>query len=164
MNFVVLQFKKEKTKKLKIFKMKTIKINNRSRFLSVGIFLFIAFMLPSCARKMSFQTSSVVPSAEGSVKVKKDKNKNYNINLSTIRLAEPSRLDPPKSIYIVWMNTDQEGTKKVGQLKTSSSLLSKTLKSSLKTSVPYNPSGFFITAEDDADVQSPSGQVVLRTN
>lgn len=145
--------------------MKSIKINNRpTGIFTAGILLLIALMLPSCARKMSFQTSSIVPAAEGSVKVKKDKNKNYNINLSTIRLAEPSRLDPPKSIYIVWMNTDQEGTKKVGQLKTSSSLLSNTLKSSLKTSVPYSPTGFFITAEDDADVRSPSGQVVLTTN
>jgi hypothetical protein len=145
--------------------MKTIKVDYRSlRFFSVGILLLVAFMFPSCARKMSFQTSTVVPAAEGSVKVKKNKNKNYDINLSVIRLAEPSRLDPPKKAYIVWMNTAQNGTKEVGQLKTSSSLLSKTMKSSLKTSVPFQPTGFFITAEDDADMHSPSGQVILRTN
>lgn len=145
--------------------MKTIKINKRPIGLfSAAILLIIAFIFPACARKMTFQTSSIVPAAEGRVKVKKDKNKNYNIDLSTIRLAEPSRLDPPKSIYIVWMDTDQHGTKKVGQLKTSSSLLSKTLKSSLKTSVPYNPTRFFISAENNADVTSPSGQIVLRTN
>ena len=113
---------------------------------------------------MSFQTSNVVPAAEGSVKVKKNKNKNYDINLSVIRLADPSRLDPPKKVYVVWMNTAQNGTKEVGKLETSSSLLSKTMKSSLKTSVPFQPTGFFITAEDDADMHSPSGQVVLRTN
>ncbi|HEY5369214.1 MAG TPA: hypothetical protein VIJ75_09500 [Hanamia sp.] len=145
--------------------MKTIKINNRTAGLfSVGILLLIAFMLPSCARKLSFQTSTVVPAAEGSVKVKKNKNKNYDINLSVIRLADPSRLDPPKKVYIVWMNTERNGTKEVGQLNTSSSLLSKTMKSSLKTSVPFQPTGFFITAEDDADMHSPSGQVVLKTN
>jgi len=145
--------------------MKTIKINNRTAGLfSVGILLLISFMLPSCARKMSFETSNVVPAAEGSVKVKKNKNKNYDINLSVIRLADPSRLDPPKKVYIVWMNTEQNGTKEVGQLNTSSSLLSKTMKSSLKTSVPFQPTGFFITAEDDADMHSPSGQVVLKTN
>ena len=149
---------------LKILKMKTIKINNRRVSLfSVAVMLLIAFMLPSCARKMSFQTSSVVPAAEGSVKVKKDKNKNYNINLSVIRLADPSRLDPPKKVYIVWMNTRGNGTKEVGQLTTSSSLLSKTMKSSLKTSVPFQPTSFFITAEDNADSHYPSEQVVLRT-
>jgi len=145
--------------------MKSIKISKHpAGIFSAGILVLIAFMLPSCARKMTFQNSTIVPSAEGSVKIKKDKNQNYYIDLSTIGLADPSRLDPPKSIYIVWMNTDQNGTKKVGQLKTSSSLLSKTLKSSLKTSVPYNPTGFFISAEDNADVPSPSGEVVLRTN
>ena len=145
--------------------MKTNKIRNRTTyFFSAGILLLVAFMLPSCARKMSFQTSNVVPAAEGSVKVKKNKNKNYDINLSVIRLAEPSRLDPPKKAYIVWMNTAQNGPKEVGQLKTSSSLLSKTMKSSLKTSVPFQPTGFFITAEDDAAIHSPSGQVILSTN
>ena len=145
--------------------MKPIKINNRiAGLFSVGILLLIPFMLPSCARKMSFETSNVVPAAEGSVKVKKNKNKNYDINLSVIRLADPSRLDPPKKVYIVWMNTERNGTKEVGQLNTSSSLLSKTMKSSLKTSVPFQPTGFFITAEDDADMHSPSGQVVLKTN
>lgn len=142
-----------------------MKIDNRSaRFFSVAILLLIAFMLPSCARKMSFQTSNVVPAAEGSVKVKKNKNKNYDINLSVIRLTDPSRLDPPKKVYIVWMNTEQNGTKEVGQLKTSSSLLSKTMKSSLKTSMPFQPTGFFITAEDDADMHSPLGQVILKTD
>jgi|SRR5690348_1399058 len=145
--------------------MKSIKINKRSAgIFSAGILVLIGLMLPSCARKMTFQNSTIVPSAEGSVKIKKDKNNNYAIDLSTIRLADPSRLDPPKAIYIVWMNTEQNGTKKVGQLKTSSSLLSKTLKSSLKTSVPYNPTGFFISAEDNADVLSPSGEIILRTN
>jgi hypothetical protein len=145
--------------------MKSIKISKHSGVIfSAGILVLLAFMLPSCARKMSFQTSTVVPGAEGSIKVKKDKNQNYAIDLSTISLADPSRLDPPKRIYIVWMNTEENGTKKVGQLKTSSSLLSKTMKSSLRTSVPYNPTSFFISAEDNADVPSPSGQIVLRTN
>lgn len=133
-------------------------------FYSLVAVAIISLTLNSCARKMSFQTSSVVPAAEGRVKVKKNKNKNYNIDLSVIRLADPSRLDPPKKVYIVWMNTDQNGTKEVGQLKTSSSLLSKTMKSSLSTSVPFQPVSFFITAEDDANISNPSGQVILRTN
>ncbi|HEY8689100.1 MAG TPA: hypothetical protein VIM07_07685 [Chitinophagaceae bacterium] len=74
-----------------------------------------------------------------------------------MRLAESSRLDPPKKVYIVWVNTEENGTKEVGQLITSSSLLSKTMKSSLKTSVPFQPTSFFITAEDDADTHSNSG-------
>lgn len=146
--------------------MKPIKINHCSRNLFfVAILVPFIFILSSCANKnkMVFQTSSVVPSAEVSVTVKKDENKNYNVDLNVIRLANPERLSPPKKMYIVWMNTSQDGVKKIGQLKTSSSLLSGSLKSSLKTSVPYEPIDFFITAEDDAEVQAPSGQVVLNT-
>ncbi|HEU5053060.1 MAG TPA: hypothetical protein VFT78_08095 [Hanamia sp.] len=145
--------------------MKINHINNRStRFIPVAILLVIAFMLPSCAHKMSFQTSSVVPAAKGFVKVKKNQNNNYNIDLSVMHLADPSRLDPPKKLYIVWMNTEANGTKEVGQLTTSNSLLSKTMKSSLQTSVPFQPTGFFITAENDANPQDNSGQMILQTN
>lgn len=145
--------------------MKAFKINHGSRnIFFVAILLPFLFILSSCgSSKMAFQTSSVVPSAEGSVKVKKDKNKNYNIDLSVIRLANAERLDPPKKMYIVWMNTSQNGVKKIGQLKTSSTMLSSSLKSSLKTTVPFEPKSFFITAEDDANIEVPYGQVVLST-
>jgi hypothetical protein len=132
--------------------------------LSVVLATFMTFFLSSCSRKISFAKSPVVPAAEGSVKIKKDNNKNYSIELNVIRLAEPKRLSPPKSTYVVWMETEQNGTKNIGRLNTSSGLFSSTLKSSLKTTSPYKPTGFFITAEDDSNVQYPGGQVVLRTN
>lgn len=145
--------------------MKSRKINfGPSYIVYTIIFVSFLFVLSSCAtNKMAFKTSTAVPAAEGSVKVKKDKNKNYNIDLSVIRLANAERLDPPKKMYIVWMNTSQDGVKKIGQLKTSSGLLSSALKSSLKTTMPYKPTGFFITAEDDADIISPNGQTILST-
>ena len=144
--------------------MKTIKINHGSRKLFfVAVLASFVLLISSCATKMPFHTSSVVPAAEGTVKVKKDSNKNYNVNLSVKRLASPERLSPSKKMYIVWMNTAQDGVKKLGQLNTSSSLLSSELTSSLKTSVPFEPTGFFITGEDDASIDSPLGQVVLST-
>ncbi|MDQ6757474.1 MAG: hypothetical protein M3004_11120 [Bacteroidota bacterium] len=143
--------------------MKTMKLNYPRIFLSFIITLFVGVILQSCATKHAFSTSSVVPAAEGSVKIKKDKNNNYNIDLSTIRLADSKRLNPSKEMYVVWMDTESNGTKNLGQLNTSSSLLSKTLKSSLKTVTPYKPVRVFITAEDNADYQYPGGQIVLDT-
>jgi hypothetical protein len=125
--------------------------------------LFISLTISSCARKMSFTNSSVVPGAEGSIKIKKDKNKNYKIDLSVIHLTEAKRLTPPKQTYIVWMKTDNHGTKNIGKLNPSSGLFSKTLKSSLQTVTPYKPESFFVTAEDDADTQYPRGEQVLTT-
>jgi hypothetical protein len=132
--------------------------------LYVALIICITIFLQSCSQKITFNNSSLVPAAEGSVKVKNDKNQNYNIDLNVIRLADPQRLNPSKQMYIVWMETDGNGTKNIGQLKTSSSILSKTLKSSLETVSPFKPTKIFITAEDDSNTQYPGGQIVLTTD
>lgn len=145
--------------------MKATKLNSfTASVLSLATALLLTLLIQSCAKKHVFSTSTIVPAAEGSVKVKKDKNSNYNIDLSVIRLADPKRLSPSKEMYIVWMETEQNGTKNIGQLKTSSGMLSKTLKSSLKTVSSFKPIRIFITAEDDATVQYPGGQTVLNTD
>lgn len=144
--------------------MKTIKRIRLFQLSGVCIVLSAIVLLSSCSTKYAFATSSVVPAAEGTVKVKKDKNNNFNIELKVQRLADPKRLSPARELYIVWMETEQNGQKNIGQLKTSSSLFSGELKSSLKTVSPFKPVTFFITAEDNADVPYPSGQEVLRTN
>jgi len=144
--------------------MKTATQKTTKKILLIVITFFLVFTLASCAKKISFQTSSVVPSAEGSVKVKKDNNNNYSIDLNVIRLADPKRLEPSKSTYVVWLETAENGSKNIGSMNTSSSLFSKTLKSSLKTVSPFKPVSVFITAEDNAEIQYPGSHVVLRTN
>jgi len=144
--------------------MRTIQSGNfRKRLFYFTVILFAIFFLQACSKKLAFTTSTVVPAAKGSVKVKDDDNNNYKIELSIIRLAEPKRLNPPKNTYVVWMETKQNGIKNIGQLKTSSGLFSKTLKSSLETVTSFKPVSFFITAEDNANIQYPGDQVVLRT-
>ncbi len=144
--------------------MRTIQSGNfRKSLFYFTVILFAIFFLQACSKKLAFTTSTVVPAAKGSVKVKDDDNNNYKIELSIIRLAEPKRLNPPKNTYVVWMETKQNGIKNIGQLKTSSGLFSKTLKSSLETVTSFKPVSFFITAEDNANIQYPSDQVVLRT-
>lgn len=138
--------------------------NVTGKIVLLAAIFFTIFSISSCAKKMTFGTSSVVPAAEGSVKMKSDKNNNTTIDLSVERLADPARLNPPKKNYVVWMETESNGTKNIGSLNTSSGFLSGKMKSSLKTVTPYKPTGFFITAEDDASVQYANGQVVLRTN
>lgn len=144
--------------------MKTISQKTTKSIFSAAIIFFLVFLLASCSKKISFQTSTVVPAAQGSVKVKKDKNNNYSIDLNVIRLAEPKRLDPPKNTYVVWMETADNGLKNIGSLNTSSSMFSKTLKSSLETVSAFKPVSVFITAEDNSNIQYPGYQVVLRTN
>lgn len=137
-------------------------------FLKAGaIFLIFAAILmlvfTACSKKIHFAQSTVVPAAEGTIKWKKDKNRNYFIEAKVIRLAEPDRLTPPKKLYVLWMNTKQNGVKNIGKLKISSGMLSKMLRASLQTVTSFEPVSFFITAERDGSAQYPGDQVVLVT-
>ena len=71
------------------------------------ISLVLLLNLVSCAKKIPFQTSVQVPAARGNVTYKKDKNNNYEIKLQITYLAEPNRLQPPKTAYVVWLDSNQ---------------------------------------------------------
>ena len=131
------------------------------RIFSMAIFSLI--LISSCTQKISFLTSSVVPAARGTVKVKMDENKNHTIQIALVNLAEPERLSPPKKMYMVWMETDQGETKNIGRIMTDSGTFSKTLKADFKTVTSFTPVKIFITAEEDANIQSPGWEVILTT-
>lgn len=130
---------------------------------NIALVIVMLMLTTACAKKVAFLNSSIVPAAEGTVTFKQDNNKNYNIELSVDRLADPGRLTPPRAVYVVWMETSQSGVQNIGQLKTSTGGLSGKLTSSLKTVTPHKPTGFFITAEDDATGNYPGMTVVLKT-
>lgn len=125
--------------------------------------LFFIFSLASCAKKLNFSTSSIVPAAQGTVKYKKDKNGNYAVRVKLVNLSDPERLQPSKRTYVVWMETNRNGVKNLGQLRSTSGLFSSTMKGSLSTVTSFRPDSFFITAEDYPDIQYPGQLIVLRT-
>jgi hypothetical protein len=139
-------------------------ISRLTKMIFGSIAVAAIFSLSSCAKKIAFLSSEVVPAAQGTVKVKTDDNKNHAIEIEIFNLAEPQRLQPPKQLYIVWMLTDQDLTKNIGQIKTSTSTFSKNLKATFETVTSFRPVKIFITAEDDANVQNPSWEIVLTTN
>src|SRR5829696_6890452 len=94
---------------------------------SIATLIVIVLLFTSCAKKMSFQTSRVVPAASGKVKYKKDDNNNYTINVNVENLAEAKHLTPSRELYVVWMESDREGPKSLGQITTSSGLFSSKL-------------------------------------
>ena len=61
------------------------------------------------------------------------------------------------------MQADDNSTKNIGILNSSSSLLSKTLKASLHTVTPFKPTRIYVTAEDDSKITFPAGETVLTT-
>lgn len=125
------------------------------------VFSLLAFS--SCSRKISFQTSGVVPAARGYVKMKKDNNNNYSIQVHITNLAEVKRLSPSRMFYIVWMSADGNTSKNIGQINSSSGWRSSKLKADFQTVSAIRPSRIFITAEDDASIQYPGSQTILST-
>jgi len=146
--------------------MKTTRIYSmKNNILLFLIGSMMIFSLNSCATKMPFLSSTIVPGAEGFVKVNRDKNKNYVIKVQISNLADPSKLQSPKSTYIVWMEGDNNETKNIGKIKSSSDLLSKRLKGTLETVSPIKPRKVFISAENDASIEYANySDVVLTTD
>lgn len=145
--------------------MKTARLRIRTK----NIFLIFAsammiFLWSSCVTSKPFLTSSKVPAARGTVTVKTDHNKNYVIKIQVFYLAEASRLDPKKNTYVVWMVTDDNITKNIGQIESSEGFLSKKLKASFETKSSFKPAKIFITADYDANIQYPSSEVILTTD
>ena len=124
--------------------------------------LFIA-SFSSCSKNISFQNSTIVPAAEGKVTIKKDSNKNYAVKIKISNLAEVKRLQPSKNVYVVWMETDENLVKNIGQIKSDTGFISSKLKASFQTVTPFKPSKVFITAEDNQDAQYPWNLIVLTT-
>ena len=141
----------------------SILYNRIGNFSRAALLLIFCVSLASCARKIRFDNSSIVPAAQGTVKVKVDNNNNHSIKIDVRHLADPARLTPAKSVYVAWIETDGKGPQNIGQLRTSSGLISNTLKASLEAVSPFKPTRLFITAEDQANIEYPSSYVVLNT-
>ena len=134
-------------------------------FSSIFSFVFLTIIIFSgCSQKMHFATSPAVPAATGEVKIKKDDNNNYIITVNVVNLAESKNLTPSRNTYVVWMESDGQNVKNIGQINSSTGLLSKALKGELKAAATSKPTKIFITAEDDGNVQYPGNQLILTTN
>ena len=121
-------------------------------------------MLTSCATKTKFLASSVLPAAQGYAKVGRDIDHNYVIQIRISDLAEIERSQNSNQSYVVWMETNKGINKNLGQLKTSSGLLSKQTKASLETISPYQPIKIFITSENHVYVKFPHKHIILSTD
>ena len=134
-----------------------------SNFLTFAIATLLLFVITSCSSTQNFLNSTVVPAAKGAAKFSKDANENYAIKVTVTDLAEPSRLQPKKNYYVVWLVTKSKLTKNIGQLKSERGFFSSALKGELNTTTAFEPDYVFITAEDDTNTQIPVGTVVLTT-
>ncbi len=141
-----------------------MQIRKNKNAIILGTFLGVLMLtLYACNKQMAFSISPVVPAARGTVSIKKDKNENYAIDIKISGLAEIERLQGDKKSYVVWITTQDENAKNIGQINSSTKTLSKRLSASFQSVSTSKPTKVFITAEEDGAVEYPGNMVVLST-
>ncbi len=123
------------------------------------IIVAVVLFLTSCASTIKFPVSNVTPAAVITATKKTDKNNNFKIDVKALHLSSPDRINPPKKVYVVWVVTDENGIKNIGQLTNKNAKTAK-----LFTTTPFRVAEIFITAEEQGNVSSPEGIEISRTN
>jgi hypothetical protein len=127
------------------------------KFYIIGV-MFALLCTAACAAKTYHMTAaSIVPGARGEVVIGHDKNGNTTLKIKVQHLANLENLTPRASAYVVWLRERDGNAENKGQLKTD-----KNLNGSFKTVTPLKSFEVFVTAEQDARAESPSGAEVLR--
>jgi hypothetical protein len=124
---------------------------------AVIMFGVFSFLMTSCNSNHSLAGST---GARGDIKITAQKQDNYQIKIAVSNLAQPASLNPPKQTYVAWMITDNNMTKRLGQVKISNAVISRNLTASLETESFLKPTRVFLTAEEDEDTTYPASQVV----
>jgi len=124
------------------------------------VLLAAAAVFAGCSGAEKLSTSSTLPSSEGDLKCEKAANDNTGIDLKVKHLANPSRLTPPASAYVVWTRADKDAPpQNIGALE-----VDKDLSGRLKTVTPLRRFELFITAEPSGETQTPSGTPLMWAN
>lgn len=132
--------------------------------LLVVVMAGVIALFSSCSKKVIFNNSTLAPAARGYVKVKKDRNANYTIDVRISNLAEIERLQGDNKTYVVWISSDGQAEKNIGQIQSGTKMVSKKLSASFNSVSSTKPTKVFVTAEKDGTVQYSSGSVILTTD
>lgn len=134
------------------------------RFLSGGYYfsfapalLLLAFVWPfSGGKDVQMLAGETNPAARGTVHLHVGDNKNTEMDLKAESMPAASALTPPKNAYVVWIQPPDAGPQNLGRITPD-----KDQKAELQTATPYKRFKIFITAEDQAQLQSPQGPTIL---
>lgn len=130
-----------------------------SSFITVMIMIMLMLPFTLQAKKIPFLQSSIVPAAEGYVKINTDKNNNNIIKINIKNLAEINRLDTEMKTYVVWMITESNATTNIGRISSSNNL-----NVSFEAVTSFRPIKIFITAEEIETAKIPNDRIVLTTD
>ena len=115
--------------------------------------------MAGCA-SVNLSTTPSMPAAEGHARYSITANDNTRIVLKVKHLAQPAKLTPPASNYVVWTRATKDAPpQNIGAL-----IVDNDLNGELNGETPLHNFELFVTAEASGQVQTPSGQPLLWTN
>lgn len=120
--------------------------------------LLLVAVTVGCSQKVAFRETPDAPAAMGQARVTTDDNNNTRIELDIEHLAPPQNLTPPKSVYVVWVESPGGKVANMGQIAVKDDRSAE-----FAAVTPLRVLRVIVTAEDRALVQTPSPQVVLTT-
>jgi len=131
--------------------------SGRYFFSFVPAFLFLTFVWPfSGGKDVQMMAGETNPAARCTIHLHVGDNGNTELDMKAESLAAPSALTPPKNAYVVWIQPPDGPPQNHGQIT-----IDKSEKAELKTATPYKRFKVFVTAEDQAQIQTPEGPKVL---
>lgn len=128
-----------------------------SSFALAPLILAMAFAWPfGHGKTVDMMAGTTTPAAHGRVIYKSGPNGNVELDVKTAALAKPSALTPAENVYVVWLQEPGKDPQNLGELR-----VDKNLNGDLHTVTPFKRFKVFITAEQNAQEQQPSGIQVL---
>jgi len=107
-------------------------------------------------KNVKMMAGTDTPAAQGTIKVQHGDNHNTKLDIKVHALAQPSSLHPPANVYVVWVQPPGQNPKNAGEVTVNDNL-----DGELHTVTPYKRFKVFITAEQNAQSESPAGPQVL---
>ena len=132
--------------------MKSVKV------LTLVTSMVLTLAIAASADKFRMRAGESNPAAVGVIHANSDRNGNVELELEAKHLAPPDRLSPAHSTYVVWAQPAGKSAEVIGQLRVNTDDMA----ASFKSTVPYHNFDVFVTAEDNAKPDSPTGPEVLR--
>jgi len=126
--------------------------------IAIILIIAVAGITYAYGKNYPLTANAAVPAARGKVTGGKDANGNTTVKIAAEHLAEPGKLSPPGSDYVVWFQEKGAEPQTQGRMR-----IDKNLKGSFETSTPLRNFDIFVTAESDASSKRPTGTEVFRT-
>ena len=131
---------------------------SRSAFSIVPVVFLVALIWPfgGGGHKVQMMAGTAVPGAQATITLKTSDNRNTELDIKAQNLAQPSSLTPAENVYVVWIEPPGQSAQNQGQLR-----VGQNENGELHTETAFKRFQVFITAEQNAQVQMPSGPKVL---